>query len=628
MFRPGALCAAAVFILLAGPRVEGATVMVGAGDNLQAALDAAKPGDVLLLAAGATFTGNFTLPVKSGSGVITVRSAALDSQLPAAGSRMTPAYAARLPKIRSTNSNAALRTVAGSHHWRLQFLEFPWTLLGYGEILRIGDGAAPQTSLAQVPYEIELDRIYVHGSPLYGQKRGIALNGRSVTIRNSYISEIKAVGFDAQAIGGWNGPGPFTIENNYLEGAGENFLLGGSDPAIPGLVTEHVVFRYNYVSKPMSWRDAVIPTPQGVSASPIAGGGALPAGVYRYVVIARRQVGGGTWGSSAPSGEVAASVGSRGAVSIAWRAVADATEYRVYGRGRVWTVTGTSLKDTGATAAAGTVPTAPSDTWQVKNLFELKNARDVTVEYNVFENNWANAQNGYAILFTPRNQDGACTWCVVEDVTFRYNEVRNVAGGINLLGFDWPHTSARTNNLRISHNLFHGISQSLGGSGWFLLIGDEPRYITFDHNTIDFDGTTAVYAYGGTATAPRRILNFRFVNNALRHNQYGINGASTSYGNAALAMYFPGAVVQGNWLQGGTESRYPAGNFFSGSFASAFMDSANGDYRVSVSSVLIGRATDGTNIGADMFTLLNGVRLAGAAAPAGPKQPARLRLVQ
>jgi hypothetical protein len=622
------LCAAIVFTIATGLHVEGATIAVGAGDNLQAALDAAKPGDVLMLAAGATFTGNFTLPVKSGTGVITVRSSAPDSALPGAGVRMTPAYAALLPKIRSTNSAAALKTASGAHHWRLQFLEFPWTLLGYGEILRIGEGGAPQITLAQVPYEIEVDRVYVHGNPLYGQKRGIALNGRNVTIRNSYVSEIKAVGQDTQAIAGWNGPGPVTIDNNYLEAAGENFLLGGSDPAIPGLITENVVFRSNYVTKPMSWRNAVVATPQSVSASARAGG-TLPAGAYQYRVLARRPVGGGTVGTSAPSAAVAATAGAQGAVSLSWGAVADATDYRVYGRGQFWTVTGTSFTDTGSAGTAGAVPTAGADTWQVKNLLELKNARHVTVEYNVFKNNWANAQTGYAILFTPRNQDGACTWCVVEDVTFQYNEVRNVAGGINLLGYDSPNTSAQTNNVRIRHNLFHDITTTLGGSGWFLLIGDEPRDVTVEHNTIDFDGTTAVYAYRGSAAAPQQITGFRFLNNALRHGQYGINGASSSSGTGALSMYFPGSVVQGNWLQGGTQSLYPAGNLFSGTFAAAFMDAANADYRVSVRSVLIGRATDRTNIGADMFTLLNALILTGGATPLDvPNQPAGLRVVR
>ena len=189
--------------------------------------------------------------------------------------------------------------------------------------MRLGEGSSAQTLLSQVPYEIDLDRIYMHGDPLYGQKRGIALNGRSVTIRNSYISDIKAVGFDTQAIGGWNGPGPFTIENNYLEGAGENVILGGSDPPIPDLVTENVVVRYNYMSKPWSWRDPIIATPAGVSAAAAVGGGTLEPGTYTYRVVARRPVGGGTIGRSTASAEVTATLGAMGGVTITWTRGAD-----------------------------------------------------------------------------------------------------------------------------------------------------------------------------------------------------------------------------------------------------------------------------------------------------------------
>ena len=44
----------------------GKTISVGAGQDLQAALDSAQPGDVVSIAAGATFTGNFVLPKKAG----------------------------------------------------------------------------------------------------------------------------------------------------------------------------------------------------------------------------------------------------------------------------------------------------------------------------------------------------------------------------------------------------------------------------------------------------------------------------------------------------------------------------------------------------------------------------------
>ena len=544
---------------------------------------------------------------------------------------MTPAYASLLPKLRSDTTLPALRLAPGAHHWRIQFLEFRATQLGYNDILRVGEGSSAQTLLSQVPYEVEIDRIYMHGDPLYGQKRGIALNGRSVTIRNSWISDIKAVGFDTQAIGGWNGPGPFTIENNYLEAAGENFILGGSDPPIPWLVSENVVVRHNYMSKPWAWRDPVIATPAGATATAVEGTGTLPPGTYAYRVIARRPVGGGTIGRSTASAEVSATVSGGGGVTIAWRPGPDRHRYRVYGRGdQFWTVTGTSFTDTGTAGSAGAVPLERGDVWQVKNIFELKNARRVTVEYNIFENNWQEAQPGYAILFTPRNQDGGCPWCVVEDVTFQYNVVRHTASGINLSGYDWPNVSEQTNNIRIRHNLFFDVSAAkYGGAGWFLLIGDGPRDITVDHNTVDADGTAMVYAWGGTTAAPRAITGFVFTNNAGRHNQYGINGAGYAPGLSTINAYFTGGVVTGNWIQGGTASRYPAGNLFGGAFAGAFVDIAQADYRPAAGSVLLSGSTDGTPIGADISALTAGVQqvVSGTSVPqAAP--PTNLRIVR
>ncbi len=90
-----------------------------------------------------------------------------------------------------------------------------------------------------------------------GQKRGIALNSGSTTIRNSYISDIKAFGQESQAIAGWNGTGPYTIENNYLEAAGVNILFGGADPAIQELVPSDIIIRRNHITKnvAVAWID-------------------------------------------------------------------------------------------------------------------------------------------------------------------------------------------------------------------------------------------------------------------------------------------------------------------------------------------------------------------------------------
>src|SRR4029079_8835004 len=57
-----------------------------------------------------------------------------------------------------------------------------------------------------------------------------------------------------QAIAGWNGPGPYTIENNYLQAAGEVILFGGGDPYIQNLVPSDISIRYNRVTKSTSWR--------------------------------------------------------------------------------------------------------------------------------------------------------------------------------------------------------------------------------------------------------------------------------------------------------------------------------------------------------------------------------------
>jgi hypothetical protein len=226
---------------------------VPAGADLQAAIDAAQPGDVLALEAGATFVGNFTLPAKSGSDWIVIRSSAPDSSLPPPGARITPAYANVLPKILTPNAVRALEARNGAHHYRLMGLEFgitPTCPLTYS-IVSLGEG---QTSLAQLPHHIILDRVYIHGRPTIDVRRGVALNSASSAIIDSYISDCHERFFDSQAVLGWNGPGPFKIVNNYLEGAGENIMFGGATPTIPNLVPSDIEFRRNHCFKPLIWK--------------------------------------------------------------------------------------------------------------------------------------------------------------------------------------------------------------------------------------------------------------------------------------------------------------------------------------------------------------------------------------
>jgi uncharacterized protein (TIGR03437 family) len=216
-------------------------------------------GDTIVLEAGATYVGPFTLPAKpdSGDGLwITIQSSAL-SQLPPAGTRVAPSHAPLMPRLVSPGNNQpALRTAAYSHHFRLVGVEITSVDANANlrELVQLGDGSNAQSSLAQVPHHLALERCYLHGIGEQELVRAVALNSAATEVRDSYIANIKHRGFDSQAVWGWNGPGPFKIENNYLEAAGENAGFGGAVPGIAGLVPADIEFRRNTVTKPLAWR--------------------------------------------------------------------------------------------------------------------------------------------------------------------------------------------------------------------------------------------------------------------------------------------------------------------------------------------------------------------------------------
>jgi hypothetical protein len=166
---------------------KGAVLKVAAGQSLQAALNNARLGDTIVLQAGATFRGPFKLPNKTvGTGWIYVVSSHL-SNLPAPGTRVSPANAANMPKILAPNGLNAVTTVANSHHFRFVGIEFapaPGTTLIY-ELVAIGNS---DTSPATLAHHIVLDRCYVHANPNSNDRCGIEMNGAYVAVADSYIS--------------------------------------------------------------------------------------------------------------------------------------------------------------------------------------------------------------------------------------------------------------------------------------------------------------------------------------------------------------------------------------------------------------------------------------------------------
>jgi hypothetical protein len=244
------MCAAAAVCVLP-PALFGAERYVGPGQSLQQALNEAVPGDTITIEAGATFTGSFVLPNKTGTDWITIQSSRI-SALPA-GQRVTPAQAAYMPKLVSPNGTPALSTATGAHNYRVRGLELT-SAPGVYTFNTIALGTGSETAESQLPTAIELDRLYVHGDPVAGGKRGISLNARQAVISNSYFTHYKSTWQDTQAIMGWNGAGPYQIVNNYLEASGENIMFGGATAKIAGLVPSDIVIRNNHIFKPLSWK--------------------------------------------------------------------------------------------------------------------------------------------------------------------------------------------------------------------------------------------------------------------------------------------------------------------------------------------------------------------------------------
>ncbi len=237
---------------LANPEVKGNRIFVRKGDSFQKALDQAKSGDTILLQAGATFKGAFKLPTKSGNEFITIRTSALDSQLPAADTRIDPTkHADILPKLESNvNGESVIFATNGAHHYRFIGIEFKPTFEGLYNIIQLGTGEESNTD--QLPHHIEFDRVYLYGHDDVGQRRGIAANGKHIVIKNSYFSNFKRKGEESQAIAAWATDGPIEIKNNFLEAAAESVLFGGAENKLK-LIASDVIVSDNHMNKRLEW---------------------------------------------------------------------------------------------------------------------------------------------------------------------------------------------------------------------------------------------------------------------------------------------------------------------------------------------------------------------------------------
>ncbi|MBC7774972.1 MAG: T9SS type A sorting domain-containing protein [Phycisphaerae bacterium] len=470
--------------------VGGQLISVNTSAAFQTALNTSKLGDIIELQAGTTFTGPFTLPNKtSGTGWIYIRSSAYAS-LPAPCERVSPADAANMPKlVVSAGNGGAINTASNAHHYRFVGIEFKPVAGNYiYNIIYIGNG---ETLASKQPNNLVFDRCYIHGDPVAGSRRGVLMNGAYISVIDSYVSDCKEDGADSQALAAYSTTGPLKIVNNFLEGAGENVIFGGSDPSIPNAVASDIEIRNNLFFKPLSWMNEL---------------------------------------------------------------------------------------------------------WDIKNLLEFKNAQRILVEGNRFENCWPNAQSGYALVITPRNQNNTAPWSVVQDLTIRLNTFVNVAQGIIMSGFDAPNISQRTSRVLIQNNVLNVTNLGMGGDGRLFVVLNGPTDVIFDHNT-----GFCTNAYMVSDGSPKTDF-FVFKNNLVTKANYGFIGSGTPTANATLAAYFnPNWEVTHNAVIGGSATGYPVGSYFPANIAAVgFVNYAAGDYRLANASPYKNLGTDGKDLGADI----------------------------
>ncbi len=229
------------------------------------ALASANPGDTIILDAGVTYVGNFTLPAKANPGGVWtyIQSSALD-RLPAPGSRVSPSDSANMPRIVTPNASAPLTIAPNANHWRLVGLEVttmsnqgcvpshtpPINCFTYDLIYPPVTEGGHTGDLAD---SITVDRCYVHGSPTQDVREGVDANGTNFAVIDSYISDIHQGFSDSQAIEAWYTPGPIKIVNNFLSASTEDVMFGGAGGYNNPYIPSDIEIRKNHFFKPLDW---------------------------------------------------------------------------------------------------------------------------------------------------------------------------------------------------------------------------------------------------------------------------------------------------------------------------------------------------------------------------------------
>ncbi len=300
----------------------------------------------------------------------------------------------------------------GTAKWRFLGLDISLTKNGTGmPYMLVALGVGDETGELALPNEIVFEKGVIRGLPNDGSPRSdgptrcVSMQTRKVAFLDMLIADCHKSGFDSQAIAGWNTPGPVLISNSYLEGAGENIIMGGALPGITGMIhcrtAPGCILRQNYFRKPWSWK--------------FASGVADPQGPCLY---------------DARGGEFYRNT---------------ATNRNFLCRTGVWE------------------PTIESRTrYLVKNLFELKNTENMVIEDTLLRNNWPDGQAGWAIVYN--QAEYYAPWTTIRNVSWKRALLTDSLAGIDLAGQQYGKYTETPTNLSFEDVVMDLRSPSNGDS--------------------------------------------------------------------------------------------------------------------------------------------------------------------
>lgn len=239
---------------------------VGVKDRLfkdcQSAVNAANPGDEVVIDAGFVCTNLVLIDKGDTRDYIVIRTANLAS-LPPEGTRISRDNAPDLAVLETNSYQFAVGVedvptgstrVISPNHYYLVGLEIrvnPNSKVKNGHIVKLRKNAA---SLEDMPHDIVIARSWIHGNPLQEVRTGVEMNGLRISVIDSIIEDIHLHNETSEGIAAWDAAaGPYKITNNEFAVAGVGILLGWQS-SVEGLIPSDIEVRGNYFRKLDAWK--------------------------------------------------------------------------------------------------------------------------------------------------------------------------------------------------------------------------------------------------------------------------------------------------------------------------------------------------------------------------------------